>query len=110
MARFGSKGRAGRNTAKPTLLQVYRTRIVAGFGCQGKPDNARKWRLFNNIEAFRWRIGRYSRNPQSLTTHPVLPEAIAVLVERGRAMIATRPTRRFDTAPANSDAKPVALV
>jgi hypothetical protein len=81
MARFGSKSRAGGNTAKPALLQVYPTQIIAGFDCEGKPDNARKSRLFNNLEALSVRIGLHSRYLRSLTTHPGRLEAIVVLVE-----------------------------
>jgi hypothetical protein len=31
------------------LLPVCHHRIVARFGCEGKPDNARKSRIFNNL-------------------------------------------------------------
>jgi hypothetical protein len=81
MARFGSKSHAGGNTAKPTLLQVYRTRIVAGFCREGKPDNARKSRLFNNLEALRSQIGLHSCHLRCLTAQPGGPGAIVVLVE-----------------------------
>jgi hypothetical protein len=53
----------------------------SGFGCEGKPDNARKSRLFNNLEALSVWIGLHSWHLRSLTTHPGRPEAIVVLVE-----------------------------
>ena len=37
------------------LSPVCGRRIVARFGCEGKPDNARKSRIFNNLGHPRWR-------------------------------------------------------
>jgi hypothetical protein len=52
MARFSLKSQSGRNRAKPTPLPVYRKRIVARFDRKGKPDGARKSRIFNNLGCF----------------------------------------------------------
>jgi hypothetical protein len=63
------------------FLQVYRTRIVADFRRERKPDNARKSGLFNNLGALCAQIGLHSSYLRSLTTQPGRPGAIVVLVE-----------------------------
>jgi hypothetical protein len=71
MARFGMKGHAGRNRPKkpdrPMLSPVCHTRIVAGFGREGKSDDARKSRIFNNLGRFRakYRPGTVFDRPAS---------------------------------------------
>jgi hypothetical protein len=89
MARFGSKSQSGGNRAKPTLLPVYRERIVARFNCEGKPDRTWKSRIFNNL-AHPFRTGPaclpgISRGIRprwpALKAPPGQPRAIVVLVE-----------------------------
>src|ERR1700754_4590983 len=95
MARIVSKSRAGENGAKPTgYCRFYRKRIIAPFGCEGKPDHAWKSRTFNNLGCtFLTGLPAISFLP--MPTGPLRPssggpDAIVVLVERGGAMIATR--------------------
>jgi hypothetical protein len=54
MARFGFKTRVC-GLAKPMISPVCDRAIVARFGCEGKPDNGWKSRIFNNL-SLAWRV------------------------------------------------------
>src|ERR1700716_720816 len=81
------------------LLPVYRGRIIARFGHEGKPDRAWKSRIFNNLGGTFWSgapaISRFPVPAGPLARRFREPRAIVVLVDRGGAMIATRPTKAF---------------
>jgi hypothetical protein len=67
MARFGTGGRVCGNTARIASIGADFGRIVALFRGKGKPDPARKSRLFNNLgcprrnmaEAGDWRFSAF---------------------------------------------------
>src|ERR1700737_1103850 len=81
----------------PVLLPNCHQRIVARFDCEGKPDDAWKSRIFNNLGCTR--VAGSARIPGSRRAESIIgarhrqPRAIVVLVERGGAMIATRPDK-----------------
>jgi hypothetical protein len=52
------------------LSPVCHIRIVAGFGHEGKSDDARKSRIFNNLERFRAN-GRAKARPLTGSVAPV---------------------------------------
>src|SRR5712664_2112565 len=81
----------------PVLLPSCHQRIVARFSCEGKPDNAWKSRIFNNLACTRlagpaFICGICRAEPIIAELHGE-PGVIVVLVERGGAMIATRPDK-----------------
>ncbi len=83
--------------AMPVLLPNCRQRIVARFGREGKPDHAWKSRIFNNLACARVAgpacILAPCRTEPGVGACHAPPRAIVVLVERGGAMIATRPDK-----------------
>src|ERR1700681_4447491 len=82
------------------LLPVYRGRIIARFGREGKPDRAWKSRIFNNLGCTFWTGAPAFRIPAPaglLARRFRGPRAIVVLVDRGGAMIATRPDNGIST-------------
>src|SRR6202048_4528099 len=80
---------------------VYRGRIIARFGREGKPDRAWKSRIFNNLGCTFW-TGAPAISVSPVPAGPLArrfrePRAIVVLVDRGGAMIATRPDKGIST-------------
>src|SRR5882724_1867934 len=82
---LGMRSHAGGNRPSRCSCPFATGRIVARFRCEGKSDHAWKSRIFNNLEY----AGRFFGRARASR------RAIVVLVERGGAMIATRPTTAF---------------
>jgi hypothetical protein len=84
------KSHAGGNRPGRLLSPLCHGRIVAPFGCEGKP---RACPEIAHIQQFRVFPG-YRQAVLALPTLPQgWPRAIVVLVERGGPMIATRPDK-----------------
>src|SRR6476659_1432424 len=76
---------------RPANGAFWRGPIVARFGREGKPDRIRKSRIFNylgHVLGDWWDCIRHIRHISPTSNGPTV-----VLVERGGAMIATRPEK-----------------
>src|SRR4051812_35661400 len=98
MARFGTEGRACRKYGQRHVIGADFERIVACFSRERKLDPARKSRLFNNLGCAEGEIAASRAVPDPAS--PFIRPAV-VLVEDGRAMIATRPDTAFSSFRAN---------
>src|SRR5258708_2182301 len=90
-----------------TLARFATPQIVGVLAAGGNPIDARKWRIFNNLECSFGAANGDFHTGRSGGPKTSAPHAAVVLVDRGAAVIATRPITAFLTPRANPGASQV---